>query len=534
MKINVQGKTITVPDGLSQSKINEVVEDFVANQQQTQNNGTTLNTVLQEDIISPLNFRKQQIIEGTKRLESGEQGLPETFFQAGGRGLQLTGDVLGNLAMRGIGEVAEPLGKIPVPANFGGGTIGSRTQDLFKDIGSSNFVQKGAGALGSLLNMYENFSTENPRLAANIESAANYALAAIPAGKSPQFSGRRLAETGKKITRNIRDIIPKPDAISSDLLARRSRELYKIADDYGGAFKPENMSRLAKKLREDVRRQSAGVPDVAKKTFEGLGDKEGDVREALNLFDEMSGQPLSLEGFENTDKLLGKLIRTTKDASVEDQLRSIQRIFRNQLEDIGADDIIGGQEGLKAYKVARDLWKKQAKIRDLELEVKKAFNTTNAKSSLKTRLGKYLIDNERFLTTAEKKAIEEALQKGGITQNLVDLFQGQFPGYVALGSGQPVLAGALRAARAGTQNIDEIRLLNKVQNVYETIAGETPRLPPLQALGRIGLKTATLPVDMGLSTLGAIYGPRATRLGTLGALQQTGNQRQQESVVFNR
>ena len=462
-----------------------------------------------------LGRRGANIGEALSRMSSlvgsiEEQGVPETAFQVGGQALGAVGDVLGDLAISGYRalpdvpygatEVAQDalglLGRLP---SAGGGTLG---EGLPQEI-------------AELTRLYSDFSEENPRSAANIEAALNIGTAFVPV-KAPA-AVKAVTSAPRKLGKTIRTNIPSAEDVTSETLREAASSAYKTADDLGGIIKANKTAELADNIGAKIAEEGATLPAATRIAVRGVADPENVVRQASDIFETLRGQDLTLDGFKTIDQTLGDL--AYKPSTPDDVSRKVlimQRELRDLVENASPSDFVNG-EAFDAYKNARGLWSKQAKIRDLENITSRAFATDNPSSSLKRALKRYLANpnNRKGFAPDEIGLIEDAA-KSGIATELLKNISGRLSSRVALGTGDLALAPALTAASAGARTFSDDLALRQMQKINQLIANEG--LPQRTLFGSIGE-----PAGNALGSLSDLientYGGARGRLGTLSATQ---------------
>lgn len=440
-----------------------------------------------------------------------EQTLPETALQLTGQGLGAFGDVLGNAAISGyralpdvkygIEEGASALGSIPI----GDETLGNRA----------------GSALASLASSYDEFQTENPRAARNLEALYEVGSFALPIkgaetlSKPVKMAGKGIAKAATKARR----LIPKPQKITAQQLRNKASQFYKVADEVGGTVKPNKVTELVNDIVLKIDEKGSSLPLKAQEALRKFADPEKTVRKAQDIFENLRDQQLTLEGFQAIDQELGSIAyaKATPEAASR-KIIQMQKQLREMVDNISPDDLTGSNKGFKAYKAGREIWKKQAKIRDIENITAKAFATHRSAENLQKALARFAAkpDNLRGFTKAEIKAIREASEAGGV-QELIRTFGGRLSGLIGIGTGNPAYGAGLSLASQQARNVGDDIMIRKMDDIASLIAqGQVEKLPFGSQLGRKAL-TATAKTGKGIENL---YSGRTGQLSSLATLQQ--------------
>lgn len=476
-----------------------------------------------ERTIPSLSERAGRSLEALARTEEitglgGGQGVPETAFQVVGEGLMGVGDVLGNLAISGYraipqsvrqpieagaGSALKAIGKLPV--GFGGeGTLG---QAIPQEIG---MLSQG----------FENLEKESPRTAANLRALGAIATTLSPAkttravGTLGKTTGKTIKATAKKLT----DLIPEPKKITSETLRKEASKIYQSLDEIGASVKGNKLTNLADDINADIRARGRSLPSETRLAAQKLADPENKVRQAQDIFESLRDQDLTLDGFKTIDQDLGEIAYATSTPErARKQILDMQRKLRDMVESASPEDL-KNPEAFQAYKKARDLWSKQARIGDLELITNKAFATDQPAASLKRALKRFLANKEnlRGFSQQEIEAIKKASETG-LGGELLRSIAGRLPERIALGAGQPALSPVLTMASTGARSFADDMALRKMANISNLIAtGQQPQSSALQNLIRM---TGGGAERVG-SALESLYGGRRENLATLGVLNE--------------
>lgn len=463
------------------------------------------------------------VAEGVKRQSRGEQTLPETLGQIAGDTIGLAGDTLGGLTVGayellpdvkyGIGEgasaVAKTLGKLP---SMSGRTIG---EDIPQE-------------LGQLMQKYQQLS---PRTQANVSAIGNIA-SATPVAKALQIPGKVIKKTGgfiKKGARAVSEAIPSPKTITSAQLRQQAGQFYKIADDVGGVVKPNLTKDLNKVISKKVNEEGATLAASVRKPLRKIADPEGVIRQAQEVFKNQSGKPLTLEGFKTIDQTLGDLAyKASTPDDVSRKVLIMQKELRSMVDNISEKDLIGGKEGFEAYAKGRELWKKQAKIRDLENITNRAFATDrppeNLRRALRRHIAKMKEDGSiKSFTKDEIDAINKIAETSDFKE-IARVMSSRLGSNIAFGSGRPDLAAGLAVLGQKSRGLADDAILNEMNNVYNLIGtGQAQKQPFINTLGQ----TATKPFESLGVNLERLYAtPRRQQLGVLGTMREAQDRQQ--------
>lgn len=458
-----------------------------------------------------------------------EQTLPETALQLYGQGLGAVGDVLGNTMISGYRYLPE------VP--FGVEEAGSALANL--PVGESTLGDTVLGGLGNIVQKYDNFAQENPRTARNLGALGNIAAfhlptkftskAPAPIAKTTQLIDdtllaapktiQKTAGAVKSLSENIKNLIPAPEKITAKKLAAQASQAYKIADELGGTVSPNLTVKIQSEISKKINQIGSTLPLKTQKALQKVSDPENVVRKAQEIFDTLSGKPLSLEGFQAIDKTLGDMAFNSNisDAAAR-KVMIMQRTLRDAIDNVSPDDLIN-KEGFDVYKRATAIWHKQSKIRDLENITKRAFATDRPADNLRRALRRFTANdkNIKHFSDLEIKAIEQAAD-AGTAKEIMRALGGRLIPQVAFGAGSPDLAAGMSLLGAQARGLADEGILREMDDIARLIAAGK-EMPKQSALATIGNKALDI-TSSGSGAAQSLYGGGLGRLSTLGALGQ--------------
>lgn len=442
------------------------------------------------------------------------QGIPETAFQMGGEALMGAGDVLGNLAISGYRELPESVrGGLE---SAGGTVLGALGQ--FPSATGGTLGEKLPQELDMLSRQFQDLEAQDPRSAANLRALGALATSRIPAGVVGT-TARGGAAVMKGAPSVVKKIIPQPKTVPLSEVEAAARAAYKQADQFGGVLKKTVSNRLLNDVLMKIDEKGGTLPKAAKTALRKTADPEGKVRQATQIFEGLKDKHLTLEGFRAIDQTLGDIAYASSTPDdVSRKILIMQRSLRDTVENAKPTDMIGGSEGFEAYKAARALWSKKARIEDLEFITRKAFATDQPASSLRRALKRFLADekNLRGFSAAEIKAIKDTADTG-VGKELMRMLSGRLAQSVSMGTGNVALAPVLATASMGARNLADDMALRKMSDITTLIAsGQAPQRTAMQTLGNIAGGAAS---GAG-SALGAAYNPALGRLATYEVYEQ--------------
>lgn len=261
--------------------------------------------------------------------------------------------------------------------------------------------------------------------------------------------------------------------MSADELRKASSSLYQQAKQKGGVLRPEFTNRFLNDIQDIIPQTEAGKL-VA-------GDNA-----ATNLLDRMKAlkdRSLTLDEAQEIDEGLGRLVdkhtelgKPTKEGR---DILEVQSRLRNFIQDADETQIVGGKGGFDSLKKGRELWSRQARLRDVERIMQHAELTQNPATSIKTGFRTLLTNPNRIkgYSTAERKAIKAAAESGNM-QDILHTFGSRLVTVGAtVAGGGPAGMVASYAAPAAIRSLAEKMAMNKADKVADLIAGVGQTVP---------------------------------------------------------
>lgn len=355
---------------------------------------------------------------------------------------------------RVVGDIGE--------AVVGTGLVGSGAKALSKAIPAvaplaSNLLQQAASATG----------------AATGAGTARELGAPVPVQIGAGLLGGGL---GASLTKGKPSITK-----SEDVRAAASAE-YKRAADLGGELKPTFTNKFIAETKKVLPQTEAG------KIVAG----ENEATKLVERIGNLQGKKLSLDEYQEIDETLGDIVdgfvkdgKLTKEGK---KIYDIQSSLRNMLSSVDARDVGGGTSGFDALKKARELWKQQAKIRDIEKILLRAESMQQPATGIRTGM-RMLLNNPnrlRGFSKDEIAAIREA-SKSGIAQDVLATFGSRLLEIITATSGNiPATLGA-RASSMASRGIAEKMKAQEAQQIINQISGikKPPRFNIPQVSGEI-------------------------------------------------
>ena len=367
----------------------------------------------------------------------GEQGMIESAFQEAGK---VGGGIMNDLAGNLISEGGQGLSAITPDA------IEDPIKGAAKNVGSY-IINSPVGDMAlHAAAKYGDFSEKHPRAARNIDATANLGgiLAAAQPAKTASVVNSTVAKPAKEASQKlVNKAIYKEVLPSSEQLRKKGGELFQLADQKGGALRPD----LADKFFDDVLKVQPQTS--AGKVFKG----ESPVSKIMDEIPGLKGQPLTLQAAKEVDEALGDLAYGTMDKFGKlnadgKKFLDMQSKLRGLIDSADETMLVGGREGFDALKDARKLWSSSLKLRDVERIIDNAQYFEQPTTALKTGFRQLLRNPDRIkgYSVKEVKALRKAAQTGVVT----DFFRlaGSGLGPVIAGGGGFAAAGPLGATAA--------------------------------------------------------------------------------------
>jgi hypothetical protein len=459
-----------------------------------------------QNLIDDLGKRGSNISES---LAAQEQYYPETAAQVVGEVIGGYGDVLGNLASSAYGFLpentrrgAEDIGRRAL------GAIGS----LPANVGQETMADFVPRVLGGLAQDVAQAAGANPRAARNLRAWTNISTVATPALRTGL--SQALKKSGKELKAEVRKLIPDANKITVQDLSTEASKAYDVVESAGGKIKKDAVVDFVDDIDVKVRK------DLPEFELAAGGESYPIVKRFLDEdLINIEESDFTLQTFRDIDRQLGDLIdqtvQPTGSLNAEgNMLSKIQRDMRNFVEKLPAEKIEGGEAGFEALKRARDLWSRQAKLRDLEKIIYRAELTQNP-NAIKTGLTTLLTNAKktRGFTPDEIKMLEKA-QKAGT----IDAMRAGITSFLPAAFGTAINPAAGIAGRVGVQAARDLvpsGQLGRLEKAAQTIArgGVAQQAMPLpfriQDMAGSGLGQLGSTVDM----LERMRAPQALFLG---------------------
>lgn len=438
-------------------------EEFlgIANSEQDDQQPQQPQSGLLQNVIDDLSKRGGNISES---LSATEQYIPETAAQVVGETIGAYGDVLGNLA-------SSAYRALPENTRLGAEDIGRRAMvalgSLSTGIPNETMGDYVPRVLGNLSESIGVSAEQNPRAARNLRALTNIATVATPALRSGL--SQLLKKTGNELKKEVRELIPDAKKITAQNLSKEASKAYDIVETAGGKVKKKAVVDFLDDLDLQIRKE---LPEFE---LSAGGDSYPIVKRFID--DDLiriKDSDFTLQTFRDIDSQLGDLIdqtvRPTGSLNAEGRVLSkIQRDLRGFVENVPADKVDGGEAGFEALKRARDLWSRQAKLRDLEKIIYRAELTQNP-NAIKTGLTTLLANAKktRGFTPEEIKMLEKAQKAGSI-----DALRAGITSFLPAAVGTAINPAAGLVGRVGTQAARDLvpsSQLGRLEKAGQTIA----------------------------------------------------------------
>lgn len=416
-----------------------------------------------------------------------------------------------------------------------GAGINAATPDLVKQalttgaqttanaIDQTSFGQLAGDTLMALRDRYTNFMQNNPRLASNVESAANIA-SFVPTMQGAAKFANNTVDAAKSTAQGLEGLsnayaTKYPNApiqkLSQQIAPRdvsnAARNAYSDVEILGGSF--------TAKLADDAH---SIIQNSKVKPFAGdiLTKQDRAINEALADYDSLAGKSISLNDYKRLDSSLGDKAAEAFVAGKTNEGRIIanaQDRIRDLIKpgNISNEYVAGSREGLDALtKDAIPLWSAQSKLIDLQKIADRASVMDNPTTATRTGYRNLML-SKRFATYP--KDVQKLIVKAADTGIVDDLLSvvgsrlnqiaggaiGGVPGYAAstvVSAGSRGIRNALRNRRADkvvNSLVDPVReSVEKYnfmipENAQSLTMKEIMQLPPAQARAILAkMKTA--------------------------------------------
>lgn len=414
--------------------------------------------------------KRDQIIAARRR---GEQGYVESGFQEAGQvGAGLLFDTAGELtteAARGIAYMTPDFIKEPVKQgvlstinavgslpSFGGGTL---KENIPKEI-------------GGVLRGYDEFSKQNPRMARNLESAANIGLLLGPTAKYGEDvlkGGKQtLDAAGQMLTRK------KPKVRTSEELRMIATQKFKDAEQAGGYLNSKFVDDVINNFQSKNKQTAFGQAIAGETKFSKITDR----------LEALKGRGMTFDAAKEIDEALGEMAYDNVDAfgkfNKEGKLfLEAQKDFRRQLETAPRWQVVN-PEAFDKLKEARKYWSASLRSRDIERIIEMSDYFDQPATAIRVQFRGLIRRGLTGYTDKQIGLIKRAAKTGIITDGLRLMASGLGPLMTAAGgaiSGGPlgVLAGVPAfALREGAKEMSTRRQINRASDVLRSINAGVP------------------------------------------------------------
>ena len=291
-----------------------------------------------------------------------------------------------------------------------------------------------------------------------------------------------LEDTGKRLgltssdnaggTINPTEPVDKQAPIpTADEMRAGSSGIYKEATELGGVVSPEKTNSFIDEVNKLKPQTAEGAAVVG----------ETPSTKLIERINGLKDKPLTLDAIQEIDEGLSNEI----DNHVElgklkkpgYQIAKIQEKFRQMVDDLQPEDVVGGTDGFDALKDARKTWQQSRKASDIERIVNRAQGMDQPANAIRSGLNSFLNNpaRTRGYTDGELAAIKKASETG-IVGGLLRVFSsrlvpigvgaGSIVGSAGLGGipATAATAGMSYLARRGAQKLQQGRV-NQARNV---------------------------------------------------------------------
>jgi hypothetical protein len=267
---------------------------------------------------------------------------------------------------------------------------------------------------------------------------------------------------------------PAIDVPTADDIRSLANQKYQEAAQAGGVFSPK----LSNKFLAEATKQFEAPSELAAKAA-----KPSEALKYIEDFGVFADKPMSLADAQYLDEYLGDAIdsfvdTTTGKVSKQGQkLVSVQDTLRRTVLEAPESEIVGGRAGVDALAEGRQLWQRQAKLRDIEKIIARAELTQNPAQSLKTGFRNLLTNPNRIkgFSADEKELVRQAAESGRVG-DLMQTFGSRLLPIINVASGGGVggvlgtVAGS-ELARSGASGAQ----LARANRLVESVALGRPR-----------------------------------------------------------
>lgn len=435
------GTQVQFPDDMPSEQIKGLIAskfpDVAKSEQEKQQTGFGAITQPISDFIDAQRERGAKLNNIVNATQQGQQSIPEGIFQG---------------AMNEVGAVAQ----VPTTAVQMAGKILTEgapepVQNTISSIG-----QKLAPIAQAYQENQQAYNEANPRAGRNLEAVREIGnlLPFSPevravASTGTELTGQALKGTGETIAKGITKTAEalKPETMfTSDAIKQLASDAYKTANEQGGTLTPTFANKLFDSVDAMKPQTEHGIATVGENALAKLSDDWKTLR----------GKPISLQAAQEMDEGLSQRIdshvdRMTGKLDKEGrQLYDVQTQFRDMIDKVSPEDIIGGKEGFDALKEGRNYWSTALRIGDMERILTRASMTDNPATSIKAGF-RTLYNNParmRGYNGAERAAIKRAAQSGVISGTLRTVLGSRLIG-TAMGTALGTAGGGFIGGAAG-------------------------------------------------------------------------------------
>lgn len=400
---------------------------------------------------------------------------------------------------------------IPLPSEGVRRTIDQLTGNRFapqnrleKAVDTAGEFMAGLGT-GNLVNQAAGLTTEAVRKApASLDTIVNSMqarktadlTAAAGAGIGQEYGGLPGAIAGAYIGGKVGGI---PEAVSNKPKQLTSKDLNSMAN---AAY--EKVARNGEVIPETFANKFVDTLEASKpKPIAGkvLTSEDSVIINALDDYKPLRGNKMTFQDVQRIDESLSDKIdgaldagRVTKTAR---KLIDVQDRFR---------EMVSTMDGGIDLKNARDLWSRQARMRDVERIIERAQLTDNPASAIKTGFKNLLTSDKRIrgFSEAEREAIRKAA-KGGIGTDFLRIFGSRLNPIIAGTVGGPGAAAATQVSSMASRSMADKLQMDRANEVARLIAGQNS---PARQPSTFGLLTTdaakqikSAPRDLGRGLL---------------------------------
>lgn len=430
--------------------------------------------------------RFEKMGEEKVRTDLGQQTGVEQIGQNIGQAAGLVNDVGGEALVstgKGIASVT------PKPIKEG-------VSHAVQTVSKYPVVQAGIKALQSGKEAWDKFSKENPRVADDLSSAFNIAVAGIPVGKTAGAAEEAIPAVSKGISEGIsgaketitqgadllksgkeaRSVEELHDAASN--MKKASSNLYKESKSLGATFTPETAQNIMNSIDESLASTGKMHPRLHGDTMSFVDDIRNDIQKNgmdLERLDQHR-QWLQEVKTRNTDNF-GRLNSDGHKADMA--IKAID----DSVEKLKPTDIAKGDpKAINALLQARAQWKAARKFESVTDAISKADgDISKAKGNIKK-----LINSKRAaaFTPDEIEALKKASSSGSIESIMkivgkvgIDEKHTALPLAIGLGSAAMHAPGGIPLVMAGTgaKSLEKLIGQGKIEDALRILESKSPQ-----------------------------------------------------------